>query len=249
MVGNVVGLMTTQAERQQVMALGLNYSTGGGGDIIPFVKYDARAGRFFRRDRTEQGGQYVSNDVDITNSFKAVLDLENVEVGYMKFGNGSAPEMLLVKLGDPMPHRPADAGFKQGARVMMKLHSSCGGDVRECSSSAAAFLKGMDDLHTQYEAEKAANAGKLPVIALKTTMPITSGSGQKKSTNYQPVFEITAWVPRPADLVHVPKVSAQKTEVPPNNYVAAPATGSTQVAPPPPAAQQKVLETADNDFG
>jgi hypothetical protein len=41
-------------ERVMVMALGFNYSTGGdGSDIVPYVKYDARAGRFFRNDRIE----------------------------------------------------------------------------------------------------------------------------------------------------------------------------------------------------
>lgn len=225
------------------MALGLNYSSGGnGGDIIPFVKYDARAGRFFRRDRSEQGGQYVNNDVDITSSFKAVIDLENIEVGYMKFGAGSAPEFQLVRLGEPMPHKPADAGFKQGARLMMKLHSGCGGDVRECSSNAAAFLKGIDDLHTEYEAQKGANAGKLPVVVLKSTLPITSGQGTKKSTNYQPIFEISGWAPRPVDLKHVSKISGvQQAESPQT----APSTGSTPVSAP----ASKQPEMADESFG
>jgi hypothetical protein len=236
------------------MALGLNYSSGGsGGDIVPFVKFDARAGRFFRRDRTQDGGgNYISNDVDVTANFKAVVDMENIEVGYLKFGAGTAPEFVLGKLGDPMPQKPAGEGWKQGARIMMKLHASCGGDVRECSSNAAAFLKGIDDLHTAYEAQKSSNVGKLPIVILKTTMPITSGQGQKKSTNYQPVFEISGWAPRPNDLVHVSKTTHQ-TELPPQvQYTAAPATGSTAVAPPP-ARQTPVpannLVAADDDFG
>lgn len=235
------------------MALGLNYSSGGsGGDIVPFVKFDARAGRFFRRDRTQDSsGNYVSNDVDVTSNFKAVFDMENIEVGFLKFGAGAAPEMILARLGEAMPSKPAGDGWKQGARIMMKLHASCGGDIRECSSNAAAFLKGIDDLHTEYEAKKAANPGKLPIVVLKTTMPITSGQGQKKSTNYQPVFEIAGWAPRPNDLVHVSKVTHQ-TELPPAvQYTAAPpSTGSTPVAPPkatPIPANN--LVTADDDFG
>lgn len=233
------------------MALGLNYSSGSGnGEIVPFVKYDARAGRVFRRDRTQGGdGNYISNDVDITNGFKAVFDLENIEVGYSKFGAGSAPEHLLVRLGDPMPHKPADPGFKQGCRVMMKLASSCGGDIREVTGNSTAFLKGIDDLHTAYEAGKDANPGKLPIVVLQTTLPITSGSGQKKSTNYQPVFEIQGWAPRPNDLVFSPKnAPAQQSVASPSTAPSAPSTGSTQVAAPPPA-PQKQLETADNDFG
>jgi hypothetical protein len=76
------------------------------------------------------------------------MDLENLEVGYLLFAAGAAPQFLLVKLGDPMPQKPADAKWKQGVRVMMKLHQSCGGDVRETSSNAAAFLKGFDELHS-----------------------------------------------------------------------------------------------------
>lgn len=229
------------------MALGLNYSAGGG-DIIPFVKYDSRAGRIFRTDRHEVNGQYVNDVVDITSTFKAVVDLDNIEVGYMKFGAGAAPEFLLVKLGDPMPHKPADVGFKQGARLMMKLHSSCGGDIREMASNAASFLKGVDDLHTAYEAGKAVNPGKLPVVVLKSTVPITSGSGQKKSTNYQPVFEIAGWAPRPVDLVHIAKSGgAQQTTSPPTApAAAAPSTGATQVSAP--AAKQPEMADAD-DFG
>jgi len=232
------------------MALGLNYSSGSGGDIIPFVKYDSRAGRIFRNDRMESNGQYANDAVDITSTFKAVIDLENIEVGYMKFGAGSAPEFMLVKLGDPMPHKPADAGFKQGARLMMKLHSSCGGDVREISSNAASFLKGIDDLHTAYEAGKTSNPGKLPVVVLKSTIPITSGSGQKKSTNYQPVFEISGWAPRPVDLVHVAKGGAATQTASPSTapVTAAPSTGSTQVSAPTATAKQPEMADAD-DFG
>ena len=53
------------------MALGFNLgSGGGGGDFLPIIKYDARAGRLFRVDR-EDG---VSTSVDITRNFKAVFD-------------------------------------------------------------------------------------------------------------------------------------------------------------------------------
>jgi hypothetical protein len=230
------------------MALGLNYSSGGdGGSIIPFVKYNSLAGRIFRRDRVQDGGgNYISNDVDITSNFKAVIDMENIEVGYINYPQGAAPQFAMVMLGEPLPHRPGD-GFKQGARLMMKLHGSCGGDVRECTSNASAFLKGLDDLHTEYEAQKAANAGKLPIVVLKTTQPIISGQGAKKSTNYQPIFEIAGWAPRPVDLVHVPKGSSEQVASPTAAPASPPSTGSTPVGPPKVAAPQPAI--ADNDFG
>jgi hypothetical protein len=75
-------------------------------------------------------------------------------------------------------------------------------------------------------------------VVLKTTVPITSGSGEKKSTNYQPVFEIAGWAPRPVDLVHVSKGASQA----PATQAAAPSTGSTPVGPP--AAKQPELNDA-----
>jgi len=183
-----------------------------------------------------------------TRSLRRNPFLTALMVLILGFGVGTsmtAFTVMHVLGGDPMPHKPADAKWKQGVRVMMKLAADCGGDVRETSSNAAAFLKGFDDLHSLYEAGKAANPGKLPVVVLKTTMPITSGSGEKKSTNYQPVFEIAGWAPRPKDLVFVAKsAGAQQGTVasPPT----APSTGSTQVGAP----VAKQLETAGaDDFG
>jgi hypothetical protein len=188
------------------MALGFNYaSAGDGSDIVPYVKYDARAGRLFRNDHTERDGTYSNAAVDITSNFRAVMDLENIEVGYIHFAAGSAPAYLLVKFGADLPDRPVDGKWKQGVRVMLKLDPGCGGDIREISSNSQAFLKGFDELHTSYEVEKMKSPGKLPVVVLRTTQPVTTGAGDKKSTNYQPVFEITGWLPRPVNLVHVPK--------------------------------------------
>jgi hypothetical protein len=228
------------------MALGLNLSSGGeGGTFLSYAKYDARSGRIFRADR-KQGpdGNFANDVVDITANFKAVFDMENIEVGYLLFPIAAAPQMMVVPLGSPMPHKPPTQGWKQGVRVMMKLHASFGGDIREMSSNSAAFLRGFDELHTAYEAGKKANPGKLPIVSLVSTQPVTTGQGAKKSTNYQPSFAIVGWAPRPNDLVFVSKAIGHQTEVPKVEYTSAPATGSTQVAPP-----SKQPAMADEGFG
>ena len=48
------------------MPFGLNIS---GGDFLPIVKYDARAGRFFRVDRDDETGE--REPVDITEASNA----------------------------------------------------------------------------------------------------------------------------------------------------------------------------------
>lgn len=219
------------------MAFGFSYESNAG-DIVPVLKFDARAGRFFRVDRAD--GQ--NNPVDITQGFKAVMDFENVEVGYINFPAGAAPEFRMVKLGQPMPENPGGK-FRQGIRLMLKLGKDCGGDIREIATTAKAVLGAFDGCHTAYTAGLAENAGKLPVVELETTIPIvTQGRDEKgnpvKTTNYAPVFKIASWVKRPDDLVFVPKGggAAPAAAAP----ASPPATGSTQVSAP---------AGGDDDFG
>lgn len=180
------------------MALGLQ-TEAGGGDYKPIVKYDARAGRFFRVDRSEVGGQWQTDNVEITQGFQAVFDLDNIEVGWALFAAGVAPSFSMVPLGQALPAKPSDQ-HKQTFRMMLKLGKSIGGDVREFASQAKVVIGAVDDLHTAYEAQKAANPGKLPVVAMTGAKPVVSSGKGQSSTNYQPVFEIKSWVDRPAEL-------------------------------------------------
>lgn len=187
--------------------MGLGLSTGGNGggaDRIPVVKYDARAGRIFRLDREQVDGQWTSNNVEITDGFSAVMDLENIQVGWLNFPAGGAPEMTLVKLGEPMPAKPSDR-HKNGYRLIMKLGKSSGGDVREMAANAGVSIGAMDALHTAYEAGLKSNVGKLPVVTLDGTTAHTSSGKDKDgrpqtSTNYAPIWKIVSWIARPADM-------------------------------------------------
>ncbi len=185
------------------MALGLQYESGGGSfDRTPIIKYDARAGRIFRIDRSNASGSWETSQVEITNGFQAVMDLENIEVGYMSFDG--VPDFKMVKLGQPLPPKPSDK-HKQGFRVVMKLGKQSGGDVREMAANARVSIAGLDALHTQYEAEKGANAGKLPLVQLGGTTPVVTegkdANGKKQSsTNYQPNWVIAKWIDRPEEL-------------------------------------------------
>ncbi len=242
------------------MALGINHEATGGGDIVPIVKYDAKAGRVFRVDRQQGANGYENTPADITKAFKAVVDLENVEVGYMNFDTGGAPDFCMVPLGTAFPQKPTDK-HRQGARIMMKLHASCGGDVREMSSVAKAALRGIDALHDRYEAEKFANNGKLPIVVLKDTTAVTTGEGARKSTNYSPVFDIVGWAVRPTDLVFKPRAKgaeAQKSAAPgpAADRGSPPSNGATQVGAPAPKAEEAPAPAAtaeatasDEDFG
>jgi hypothetical protein len=217
------------------------FSTEPAGDFMPILKFDARAGRLFRMDRTDTGAGFVSEPVDITAEFKAIVDFENVEVGWIDFTPGSAPDFVLVKMGQALPPRPSDR-HKNGVRFILKLAKGCAGErpIREMAGTSKAFLSGIEAVFTAWLAQKDKHAGKLPVIVLEKTTPIKSGSGERTSTNYQPSFRIVSWAPR-GDLAFVAKAVAPAAPI----AATPPATGATLAAAPAPA-----RETADaDDFG
>jgi hypothetical protein len=186
------------------MALNLP-SRGTGEDRTPIVKYDARAGRLFRVDRQQSDGSWESNTVEITPVFQAVMDLENIELGWLYFPTNGAPEIDVAPYGKPMPNKPSDK-HRPGFRVHMKLGKQAGGDIREMAANAQVSIAGMDDLHDAYLKDAKAHPGELPVVRLEKTMPIvTTGKGQDgkpvSSQNYQPVWSIVGWAPRPPELV------------------------------------------------
>jgi hypothetical protein len=172
--------------------------SGGSGDFTGVVKFDSRSGKILRVDRVQGPNGWESELEEITSSFKAAFDLENTMVGPMQFVAGTKPVFNLVKIGQPVPAPVGDQ--RSGIQVKVLLDKSCGGDLREIASSAGAFLRGFGELYEEYAKYKAANPGKLPVVTVKKFLPVTTGAGSRKSTNWQPQFSIDAWVPRPAEL-------------------------------------------------
>ena len=144
---------------QQKNIFGFSTAPSTGADFTPIVKYDARAGRVFRVDRVQGVDGFTGEQVDITAIFRAVFDLENVEVGWMLFAAGQAPSMVLSPLADVaskgFPAQPSTL-HKQGVRLLLKLAKACGGDkpVREIASVAKAFLGAIEQLYLTYLDER-----------------------------------------------------------------------------------------------
>jgi len=185
---------------------GFPETASGNGEIIPVVKYNAKAGRFFRVDRTQDtDGNYINDEVDITQTIKFIADLENIEVGNILFVPGIAPDFQMVRMGDPVPPQPTEQ-HKYGVRIMLKLSNDCGGDepVREIAGTSKAWLAAIEHIYPHYLAGRDANPGKLPVLTVEKIAAVKSGSGARQTTNYHPTFRISGWAPR-KDLVFVPK--------------------------------------------
>lgn len=211
------------------MALGLSNGSSGG-DFLPIVKWDARAGRFFRVDRTQGASGWESNDVDLTmDKPKFCVDLGSIQVGNMAF-LPTGPDFHMVAYGQPMPPKPSK-DHKAGFRV--KLAGNALNGVREFSSSAKSVLASMDNLHSAFEAAPEAATGKVPVVELSGSTTVVTNGPNGKVTSYSPTFTIVAWVDR------IPEFGDRT--VPPPSADAAPASAAPAATPanhvpPPPAA-------------
>ena len=216
------------------MAFGMNTQSG---NFLPLVKYDARAGRFFRVEK-DNG---ITEQVDITSTdLKFAIDFGSIEVGYVQFSAQGPIRHMVPYDGRPLPAQPQDKG------VDGKLLSRPGfyalvagqaiGGIREWCSNAAILLNALDDLFNLYAEQPEAAAGKIPLISIVSTVPVTSGTGAQKSTNYKPVFKIMGWVDRLADM-------GERT-VPPPAPKAIPAAAAPATPPPVPPTPTPAAATA-----
>lgn len=227
------------------MSLGLNTGSSGG-DFLPIVTFDARAGRMFRVDRAQASdGSWASNKVDITNAQPTFLvDLGSIEVGWAAF-LPTGPSFEMAPLGQAMPAKPSN-DHKQSFRVKLFSPKHLDG-LREFSSSSKAVISAIDKLHSEYEAAPEAAAGKLPVVRLSGSTPITTKGPQGTTTNYSPVFEVVSWADRPADWAarSVPAPTAGARTSAPAPQASAPVSNHVPPPSPKPAPSPALVSAED----
>ena len=183
------------------MGLGFSTESKPSGNIIPIVKWDAKAGDMIRVDREQDAsGAWVKNEEEISFPVKFVADLDAIEVGWLSF-EGGAPDFRMVRIGEEMPERPS-AGHKNAFRLRV-YNKEMG--LREFSHSAKTVLRKMNELHNQFEAERGANAGKAPVVEIEGTeqVKITLPNGDPVRFKV-PSWKIVAWVDRPDEMAGAP---------------------------------------------
>jgi hypothetical protein len=156
-----------------------------GGDFDPYVKYNAKAGRWYFKDGEQE--KEVNNPVFIA-------DFANIKTGWLLFLEGQAPSKVWdVNLTTPA-ERPSDK-HKRGFSLRMFSKASFNGVV-ELSSSSMHLCASINELYKQYDESPEKAKGKLPVVKYTGSTPMKD----KMGTNYKPNFVIEKWVDRPADL-------------------------------------------------
>lgn len=178
------------------MAFGMQVTSG---QFLPIVKYDSRAGKFFKVDKRADGG---SDTVEIPPGTKFAVDLGTFEAGFVNFGpQGPVRHMVPYSVGVAIPAQPQDKDaegkllFRPG--FWCKIAGNALDGVREWCSNAAVLLTAMDEFWNEAVRAPEAAVGKIPIIAITGTIPVKSGSGARSSTNYQAIIQIQAWTDRP----------------------------------------------------
>lgn len=224
------------------MSLGIN--TQASGDFKPYVKYDARAGRLFRAPNKEANEQ---NAVDITNGFTALMDLKHINVGWLDFPTGAAPDYVVQDVTLGLPAKPNGGKHKQGFVMSIMLPGDP--NVYEMASSSKATVESFNLLHDEFSKAPEAAQGKLPAVQMVNTLIVETQSKNGTTRNYQPVWKIVGWHDRPAALPAVVKrVGGPAGQAPNTNATQAspPATGQTQWNPPQNTAQQNTSAPPPN---
>jgi len=166
--------------------MGLNI--GGSGIIKPYVKYNAKADKWFVR-APEGGDQEIARPTFL-------LDLKNIRTGWLRFREGQAPERVIDPSLDRAAPSPGE-DFKRGFVVAAYSPKFFGGAV-EFSSASIHLSNAIRELYAVFEENgaKAENRGKLPLVSCTGSEAMKD----KYGTNYRPTLELVKWVDRPADL-------------------------------------------------
>lgn len=178
-------------------------STGNGGNFLSFIKYNAKDGKFFRRDRTQDSfGNYDNTDVDITDGFTAAMDIKNIRVGYLDFSTGVPVKDLVYnsEIGKDGVEYPAKntQNAKKGFGLLVILGRGVRGNdednqVREWTSNStlvASAVSALDDDYLAGIAEDPKRAEQTPIVKLTNVEKVKSRMG----TNAKPHFEIVDWI-------------------------------------------------------
>ncbi len=194
-------------------------NVGGSASTKPFTKFNAKADKWFVNG--DEG------DVEIARP-TFVADLANIATGWLRFREGEAPERVIDPSLDRAAPSPGE-GFKRGFVVSVYSKKFFGGTV-ELSSASIHMGNAIREVYADYEENRSAHPGRLPVIACTGSEPMKDRYG----VNYRPKLEIVKWVDRPAELADESPVDAsevwrgesptkpQATHVPPPRPAPAP---------------------------
>ena len=136
----------------------------------------------------------------------AIFDMGDMQIGWMAFIDNMPVKEMVHYTGDPVARPDGTKKNLQGKDVPLyakafSVNVLFGKDfgeerLHEFSASQKGSLIAVTELLAQYESEKDANKGKVPVVTFGAHTHHKIGKG---STN-SPGLKITSWIDRPKEL-------------------------------------------------
>lgn len=177
------------------MAFDINTESSGSGDFLPVFKWSATAGvASIRRSVKNAAGTWDKTEDDVALPLKLIFDFDSAEQGWIRIAGGV--DFKMAKLGQPKPAQPTPE-HKLGFRL--HIYGKQIG-LAAFSHTAKCVIAEMNTLHDAYLADKSKNAGKLPVVEIKSVKKIDSQTKEGTKTYRVPVWSITSWVDRPEEM-------------------------------------------------
>lgn len=187
--------------------MSLNLSTGG--DFTPFLKYNAKAGRWFVKNDN-------GDEVEVQNP-RFAIDFDNIKTGWLCFPVASAPQFVWDEQGvrAARPNPIGNAQFKDGFEVMVYGNDpqpALAGQplgIRQWMSNANAAKGAIKLIHQVYEAARDQHPNQVPVFKCIGVHIIKGAQGD----NFEPEFTLEQWVDR--SRIAEFEAKANGTEAPP----------------------------------
>ena len=179
-------------------------------EFLPTIRFNSREGAFSRVDRKlDSAGNYANDLTDITDGIGSqgiLIDVANIEIGWMKFENGVDITTQHHSLG--LPGSQPSALHKEGVKLEIWLPENIaeGAPLREWTHTAKAVINSVNDLHTAWEA--AAAADSIDSTQVPHVMVAIEPYQTKQGTYKKPVLTLKQFVPRPIDWTIKPVIPA-----------------------------------------
>ena len=162
--------------------------SGGSGDFLPIITFAATTGEWLAHNSVNDGSGWVRSRSEIDVPTKVVMDLDNIEEGWILIGQGHV-DMAMAKHGEGVPDRPS-VEHKAGFRITLG-NKALG--VRQFSHTAKTVRGAISKLHDQWIRERADNPGKLPVVEIAKSETIEM-EGRNGILRFKaPSFSIVGW--------------------------------------------------------
>jgi hypothetical protein len=186
---------TFHSDKQQqeaAMAIGRRKSDS---QILGKWNWDFEIGKVVFEDRVyssvTHSWETQQRNID-TDKFRAIIDLPNLEVGWIAYLKGVGLDTHLVRIGQDYGDRPIDK-HDEGLRLLIKADASLGAEVRELISTARNLWNAFDALHDQFLLQAPQHPGCLPncdIVDLRQEKV-------RDGTILCPVPGIVGWMSRP----------------------------------------------------